>query len=275
MDKIVAVTSEKEQLNKKRTSYAPKTVSKVLAVLECFSLEHPELTAEEIRNKLNLSISTLYRYLMSMEMEGYLERDNLTNRYKIGLHILELAGITLSQMDIRRHGQIELDQLSAKLKLNANLGLLFQGDILHIAFSISNEVDKMYAVLGRRTAAHITAMGKAIYANLPKKVVSDIIKQYGWRPNTPKSIYNFPTLFDELDKTYNRGYSLDCEENNIGVWCVGAPIFKSGGEVVGALSVTSTRDYIKQNLSDVSKAVIEHASHLSSKLGYIGNYFQR
>ncbi|MBU9735048.1 IclR family transcriptional regulator [Diplocloster agilis] len=258
-----------------KTSYAPKTIGKVLAVLECFSLEQPELTAEQIKEKLGLSTSTLYRYLLSMEEEGYLLKNTVTGRYTLGLHIIELAGIALSQMDLRRHGQIELDQLSLEIGLNTNLGVLYQGDIFHIAFSIPHEVDKMYAVLGRRTAAHVTAMGKAVYANMPQEVVRGIITQYGWRPCTKKSITNFQDLFEELKKTNQRGYSLDCEENSVGSWCIGAPVFKSGGEVVGALSATGTTEYMKQNLGTVSRAVMEQASHLSSKLGYIGSYFQK
>lgn len=267
-------SKDNKQAADKRYPNGTGTIGKALDLLECFSIKEPRLTAGEIGSRLGLSTSTLYRYLTAMETEGYLEREADTNRYVIGLRVVELAGIALSRMEVRRHGQVELDGLANALDMNANMSVLYHGDIFHLAFSVRTEVDRMYAVIGRRTPAHCTAMGKTLLAYLPREEAHGLIRTYGWRPLTDRSIRDFERLDAELDEIVRNGYSVDRGEVNPKVVCVAAPVRDMKGGVIAAVSVSSARERIEADFDRVVHTVMHHADRTSLRLGYhVGQTF--
>jgi len=267
----VIKVGERDKVKEKRHSSMPGTIDKALDLLECFSIREPRLTTAEIGKRLGLSTSTLYRYLNAMEEKGYLEKEPGTNRYVIGLHIVELAGIALSRLEVRRHGQVELDALASVLDMNANLGVLYQGDVMHIGFSVRTEVDRMYAVIGRRTAAHCTAMGKTLLAFLPRADAHWNISSYGWRPINEFSINDFGRLDMEMDWIEQHGYAVDRGEVNPKTWCVAAPVRDISGKVIAAMSISSSKERVQPNLERISQSVIYHAERLSLRLGFHGS----
>lgn len=262
--------TEKKKLDTKK-SYAPQIIGKVLALLECFSLKEYELTAAEIGRKLGLSNSSLYRYLVAMENEGYLERDPTSNRYVIGLRVVELAGIALQRLDVRRHGQLELDLLADNLDMNANLGVLYRGDSFHMAFAVRTEVDRMYSIIGRRIPAHCSAMGKAILAHMPRDKAHEIVELYKWRPLTDNSTSDFDKLDAELDDVLEKGYSVDRGEVNPRTWCIAAPVRDQSGVVIAAISVSSARERVESSEAMIAEKIIQYVGRLSMRLGYNGS----
>ncbi|HXX39364.1 MAG TPA: IclR family transcriptional regulator [bacterium] len=250
-------------------SYLPQALSKGLAILDCFSRQEQELTAADLSRKLGVRVSTLYRYLAVLEAEGYIERVPGTGKYTLGLRLVELGGVSLSRIEVRRHGQGELESLADATGLNANLGVLYRGDTLHLAFAVRTDVDRLYSVVGRRTPAHCTALGKAMLAYRPWDEVRSTIERYGWRPLTPNSIRDFERLATELDEIRARGYSVDHGEVHPTNSCVAAPIRTQGGSVVAAISVSGPSQAFQ---GDAYRRVVEHvtshADRLSLRLGY-------
>ena len=100
--------------------------------------------------------------------------------YRLGLKLIELAGLKLNQMDLARHAQPELNALRDGLHLNANLAVLdhSQGDVCHLAFAVRPDVSHTYTLLGRMSVAHCTALGKVLLACRPRA---------GGAPDHPRS----------------------------------------------------------------------------------------
>ncbi|WP_186446042.1 IclR family transcriptional regulator [Paenibacillus cremeus] len=254
----------------KRNNYVPTTISKVLAVLDCFSIHQPKLTAGDIGSQLGLTTSTLYRYLSAMENEGYLERDPETGQYVIGLRVVELAGIALGHLEVRRHGQIELDALAGNLKMNANLGVLYRGDTFHLCYSVQTEVDRMYTVIGRRTPAHCTAMGKVMLAYLPRDQAHQIVKSTNFIKLSKHSVGTPEELDAALDEVTQKAYAVDRGEVRESTWCVAAPVREQGGRVVASISVSSQRELVEPRIEEIAKEVRHYANKLSLRLGFFG-----
>ncbi len=245
------------------------TFSKVLGVLKCFSIYHSDLTFKEISAMVGVPDSTLYRYLQILEDECLLARDPDTGKYTIGMDVISLAGIALESMDIRRHAQPHMDELSLKLGANANLGTLYQGDLLHLAFSVRVQVDSQYGILGRRSPAHTTAMGKSLLALLSEREVRKMIETYGWRPSTPYSIQDFDSLFEQLSAIRAQGYATDIKESGLYGCCLGAAIKKKGGQAIAAVSISTTVEKFETEFETIRDAVLQTARKISYQFGYI------
>ena len=66
-----------------------------------------------------------------------------------------------------------------------------------------------------------------------------------------------------------RGYSIDNEEIEIGLRCVGAPIRDYTGAMVGAISVAAPSARLSaQKIHNIGKLVVTTAEEISKKLGY-------
>ena len=61
------------------------------------------------------------------------------------------------------------------------------------------------------------------------------------------------------------GYALDNEEAGLGVGCIGALVYDSGGHAVAGLSVSAP---IERRREEWIARVIETAAGISAKLGY-------
>jgi len=267
---MVEVDNQAKQDKELPEDYGAKTAATALRVLNLFSHVVTEWTVKDIAQALDLPYSTAYRYVSTLQASGYLQRQDRTGVYRIGLAVIELAGVALNQLDVRVHGLAYLDHLADVTRLNANLAVLYEADVLHVGYAVRSRVPRMYTILGRRTPAHLTALGKAMLAYRPFWEVKRLIEEHGWRPRTPKSICSFPELERELNLIRQRGYALDDQEQNLDTRCVGAPIRNRLGSVIGAISVSAlvSDGMTEERLSELAHAVVEHASMISYRLGY-------
>ena len=88
---------------------------------------------------------------------------------------------------------------------------------------------------------------------------------------TARTIASYDALTAELIATHKRGFAVEREENEEGALCIGAPIFDHASNVIGAVSVSAPASRIHPSAEDeVSKAVVQAASDISSRLGHVG-----
>jgi DNA-binding IclR family transcriptional regulator len=83
-------------LSKKEPSYPLKALDKSLAILEILSQENSPLSIAELSERLGIYPSTIHRILDTLRYWGYVEQDLDTQRYQLGLKVLEL-GMTKHQ----------------------------------------------------------------------------------------------------------------------------------------------------------------------------------
>jgi DNA-binding IclR family transcriptional regulator len=259
----------------KTTGQTTQTVDRALTVLGFFTATEPELSSAEIAARLGLHQTTAYRLLSTMELSGYVERDARTGLYRLGLKLIELAGLKLNQMDLARHAQPELNALRDGLNLNANLAVLdhSQGNVCHLAFAVRPDVPHTYTLLGRMSVSHCTALGKVLLAARPRAEVHQMIRTLGWRAYTEMSLQDFPSLDKALDQIAAQGYAVDDGERRPNIKCVAAPIRDRTGAVVAAISVSGTPELVDTlGVPRVIAAVTEHADAVSARLGHIDSW---
>ena len=259
--------------SKKSEETRSTSFGKLLSILECFTIAEPELSAIQLRERLNIPYSTLYRYLQMLVREGFLEHNTEHNTYYIGLSVVELSGIALSRFDVRRLGQKDMVDLAMKLNVNTNMGILREGDLFHLDFSVRINTSPAYTVIGRRVPAHQTAMGKVLLAQLQFNEVMEIIDKYGWRRSTQNSIDNFEQLKEELVKVKQQDYAIDDQESTE-YCCIAMPVWQQDGKVVAAVSLTTTKERFDSEFEILKNEIYDTAISISYKLGYLGKSYQ-
>jgi DNA-binding IclR family transcriptional regulator len=247
------------------TSPGVQTVTRALAVLDALA-RSPGSGLPDLARQLNLHPSTARRLLTVLEANGYVRLD--PPGYTLGFRLVELAGHALNHTDLVRHSLSELDRMRDRLRLNANLAVLAEGDVLHLAYAVRSDTPRYYTAIGRRAVAHCTALGKVLLSAQPRERVHETVERFGWRPYTPHSIQDLPRLDRELDQIATLGYAVDREERKPGSGCLAAPVRDRSRRVVAAISVSGTLAAIERiGLERIQREVMEHARQISAKLG--------
>lgn len=249
-----------------------QTVERATRILGCFTSEEPNLGLPALATKLGLNPSTVYRYVASLLRAGLLARDERGSGYRLGFRLIELAGIALNQIEVRKQALDEMDKLRDEVGLLVNLGVLVEGDVLHLAHSAPRDVPRMYTALGRRAVAHCTALGKVLLAHRPWDEVRQVITRFGWRPYTENSCRDFGRLRAEFRDIHTRGYAVDREERRRDVACLAAPIRDHSSSVVAALSVSGRKAKMSaERRQQLVPLLLEAANRISFRLGFQAN----
>ena len=127
---------------------------------------------------------------------------------------------------------------------------------------------RMFTTVGTSVPAHTTGSGKAILANGPSEAFDAL---YGGREPLQKLTEHTLTTLDALEDDFarirRRGYALDEEENELGAYCIGAPVFGLDREVVGAISISvPTVRLDDQRRREMIDAVVDTAGRISREL---------
>ncbi|MQA75804.1 MAG: IclR family transcriptional regulator [Solirubrobacterales bacterium] len=210
--------------------------------------------------------STTLRYLATLVQLRVLERDE-RGRFRLGLKLVELAGGRLGNDDLASVAEPLLRQLVILSGETVHLGVPSGAHMVYIAKVESPQAIRLVSRIGSRVPMYSSAMGKALLARLAPERRSELLGRL--EPRTPKTIVDARALAAELEETRKRGFSIDDEENETGVRCVGAVVLATGGEPLGAVSVSGPAGRLGlRRCRDLAPELIEATREIARRLGH-------
>jgi DNA-binding IclR family transcriptional regulator len=225
----------------------------------------------ELSGAIDLSNSTTFRQLATLVQYRYVQRDEQTNQYSLGLACLELARAYYEGNDLRRVALPELERLRNETKETVHLAVLDQMEIVYIEkLQGLHPIGLMGSRVGGRSPAYCTGVGKVLLAYEPPGVIKQYFLRRKLQRFTENTITSVSALISELASIRDQGYSLDHGEHESQVYCVATPIFDMKGDVIAGLSISGPADRmepIESNREMIEKAR-QTANNISVKLGY-------
>jgi DNA-binding IclR family transcriptional regulator len=251
--------------------YHVRALERALDLLGAFSVAEPELSFSELAARVDLPKSTTVRLLSILEERGYLQRSPETERYRIGIRAFEIGSIYLQTLRLETEAHPFLERLAAETNQTANLAVLDQGQIVHVAVVAPNRSIRFYATIGQRESSHCTGLGKALLAYQPADVVEEVARRWGLPRRTDRTITTIDGLQAELARIREQGYAIDAEESEPGLTCIAAPVWDDRNRVVAALSVSGqSAEYDEPARGAFIAAITEAAGQISARLGNPG-----
>jgi len=254
---------------KTKPAYPIKVLDKSLSVLEILLQNHSSMSITEISKKLGLYPSTIHRILDTLKHWGYVEQEPDTQKYQLGLKVLELGMAKIHQMNLAKEAIPYLKELVNQCNETVHLGILEKEGVLYLAKEESSQTIRMCSYVGKRAPLHCTALGKVLLAYLPEGERKKILGRRGLLRLTEKTITDKEELEKELRVVKKQGFALDKGENEKDVRCIAAPIKNYQGKVIAAISISSPAyrtDFNKQN--HLKEALIQVSNEISKRLGY-------
>ncbi|NIQ40314.1 MAG: helix-turn-helix domain-containing protein [Proteobacteria bacterium] len=240
------------------------SVKKALKILGAFSANQPELGVTEISNIVNSHKSSVFRILSTLVSEGFVEKDPTTNKYRLGLKLVDLGNQVLGRYDLRGHAGPFMEELARKTNEIIHLSILDRNEIVYLDKKGEGQPLTVSTKIGGRSPAHACAMGKALLAGLPSDKLTNVLVGPLVRL-TPATITTVPKLLKELDRVRKQGYAVDDEESFAGIRCVAAPVVGGQRNVVAAISATVPKQRMGQKRTTEIRDQVVHTARLISK----------
>jgi DNA-binding IclR family transcriptional regulator len=250
----------------RKLKYMLTSVKKALDILTLFHTVGPELTLTEIARHMELHKSSVYKLIATMVEAGFLEKNRDTNRYRLGLLVLELSGSVLGSEDVRELARPVLEELSRETGEIIHLSMLDGADIVYLEKVGQAQPLTVATKIGGRAPAYCSAMGKVLLSGLTGEELSETLGGDNLRRFTPNTITELPALEAELDRVKRQGYAIDDEEAFPGIKCVAAPIVNREGSIIAAISATVPKQRMDdERMETLSRMVTEAAQRISEK----------
>ena len=212
-------------------------ISKVLRILETLQNSSAGLSLKAICDETGINKSTAHRFLKHLERKSYLLRTE-GGAYLIGPRLAQMSACASRSATLLAVARPILSDLCGATQETVNLGILDQGTLLYIDVMESPHEFRLVSRVGTRRSLHVAALDKAITAFLPPNDFERALRGIVFQKATPKTISNMVQLRAELEKVRRQGYAMDNEEALLGCRCISAPILRSDGVAIGALSVS-------------------------------------
>ena len=251
------------------SSYRIQVLDRTLRILDTLANAESSLTGAELARRLSLHKATAHRLLKVLELQGFVRKDPVLGKYKLGVKLFELGTRAIEQVDLRDSAEPFLRSLVKETRETAHISILDGCHMVAIARVESPWAMRSPSTLGRRSPVYCSSSGKAVLAFLPPDALKALIGQLVFVAYTRNTIANRAAFGAELDRVRTRGYAVDDEEREIGLRCVGAPLFDHTGRVSAAISVSGPAFRLtNRRLPDIARMVISAAQGLSQVLGY-------
>lgn len=249
-------------------SHLSASVLKALNLLTCFEQDGEELGIKDLERRLGMHASTVHRFATTLCSAGFLSQSSDSGRYRLGLRIVELSRVVMNGIPLRRLALPHLATLAVKSGANANLGILWEDAVLYLARVPSPRIQDTYFHPGRKAGLHCTALGKILLAFLTRDAQAAILNRLDLRQYTPNTITRSDMLFEHLENVRQRGFATDREEFMVGSHCIAGPVRGAGGEVIGAISLSTTLlDMTYEQLLDRLPDLLEAVRATSYSMG--------
>lgn len=208
--------------------------------------------------------STAHRILHSLISNRFVERDN-NGDYRLGQRLLQLSNRLHTDIDLRAVSMPYMESLRDKLGETINLTIREGDVVIYFEKVTPNRMMHVNQVVGSRAPLHVTAVGKLMLG----KGGEEAIRSYAKRTNLPAYTRNTLSSLEQLEPAcltdIRQGYSLDNEEAEIGVGCIGVLLYDRSGSVTAGLSVSAPIERRKDSwIGELQQA----GADISRQLGY-------
>lgn len=247
-----------------------RTTQRTVEILKLVSKNQKGITLDEICEKLELPKTSAYDIVTTLAEMGMVNVDRgQRQRYTIGLTAYRIGINYTNNLDFISTIEPELRAFAKEVGKTVFFGVRSDYEVVYICKAEPDNPIITTATVGTKNPMYCTSLGKVILAYSDEETREQILSRIRFRKKTERTILNKESLLEELERVKEKGYALDAREVEEHMECVGAPIFGSDGNVLGAISVSSlykpTEDY-----EALGRVVLDKSREISKLLGFMG-----
>lgn len=247
-----------------------KSLEKGLNMLSLLSRHGSPLKLEELVKVSGVRKTSCFRILQTLTRAGFAVKDRDTCGYLIGPKIISIGLAALESKGIRELALPLMKEIRERTGTTVNLGILDGHDVIFVERFQSAHIVETNLQVGSRLPVQLSSMGKAILAYLPEAELEAILKQIRLEKKTEKTITSIAALRRELRKIRKKGFALNDEELETGLFAIAVPLRNHAGAAVAAmnLSFPLMRHSREEAMEVFCPMILDAGKKISAMIGF-------
>lgn len=251
-------------INQNTVASSIQVIDRMTLLLDAIARHDNHVSLKVLSAETGLHPSTAFRILASLSAHELVERGE-GGQYRLGIRLLQLSSHVHKRVDLREEAVPTMRKLRDSIGETVNLTVRQGDEVVYIERAISKQMMRVEQVVGHRAPLHVTAVGKLMMAEIGKQFCREYAERTGLPSYTPNTMTDVNKLITTAEDDLRRGYSLDNEEAELGVGCIGVLIRDGTSAVIGGLSISAP---IERRKNEWIPMVEEAGREISNRLGY-------
>ncbi|WP_127579346.1 IclR family transcriptional regulator [Paenibacillus koleovorans] len=245
--------------------YSVPALDKAIAILNALTEE--ELTIGDLHGRLNLPKTTTFVILNTLEQYQIIGK-TADGKYRLGPGVMRWSNRYLNSMDLVQLARPHLQRLVETTPYTAHLAVLVNQQPVYCDKVEGSGFVRFATSVGQSQPLYRSSVGKALASGMSDE---DIVRALPEQLTgyTTKSIRSVEQFMEEVRFVREHGFSLEDEEFEEGIRCIGAPIRDVSGSIVASMSITAlSKDLPAVKFMTIGEKVKATAQRISVDLGY-------
>jgi len=247
-----------------KETYSIQSVENALNVLEALCEDDDEVRISRLSEKLGMNKTSVFRLLATFESRGYVEREELSGKYRLGIAAYEMGQKFLSRMGLLKKARPVMERL---VRETSEAIYLAVDDLLFLDAVDTPLQVKIVSQVGKRYPLPLSAAGRVLLAG-------------DWRKeNTAEPLPHPDTsgIDPALLEILEQGFGVDHGSLGEGVTCLAVPLIDLHGNTVAALTMIGPDFRMQPPLleGELLPRLKDAGQIISSKLGYLGPHLSK
>ncbi|MDF2959286.1 MAG: IclR family transcriptional regulator [Paenibacillus sp.] len=242
--------------------YWVPALEKAHAIIRLVAEEPAQLKLTDLCKRLEISKSSMFSLLQTMEALQWLSRDR-SDTYTLGMHFGMLGNAFFRQYDLIDAFRKEAPESMRELNESIQMASLEGTEIVYMAKEAAPSLVQMVSGPGTRLPAHATGLGKMLLSSLDETQLGLLYPEDSLTSLTPFTLRTRQELFKQLSIIRQQGYALDLQEGVMGFNCIAVPVYQSGNQMVAAISFSMPLHNWDEKREKALKVILSLANKLS------------
>ena len=244
-----------------------QALERALGLLSALA-RNDKATLTELSLTSGMPPSSAHRLLMTLQAARFVAFDEATSEWSVGVEAFRTGSSFLRRVRVTDAARDVMHGLVDQTGETANIAVPDGGEVVFVSQVETTQPIRAFFGPGTRAPMHSSGIGKALLAAMSRGDVERILQRTGLPEFTPRTLTSPQALFADLDLIRARGWSLDDEERNPGMRCVGAAIFNVHGEPVAGVSISGpSARFSPDAIGEFGPVVRRAAAAITERMG--------
>lgn len=244
-------------------------ILRALDILKIVGKSSEPMSLTDISKALDIPKTTAFNIINTLVNEKCLVIKNKRSKlYELGLGIYELGNLYINKVEYLELIRDAIRKIRDELSSSSFCCIVDNDELIYIDKFETSDTLRSSIKLGQRMPMYSASLGKIILANYSERDLNNYLGRIELKAKTNKTITDKNKLKLELERARADGYAISDEENDIGLYCIAAPVFDSEGKAFAAISASFVKIHLTEELKEkAKKMVVEESLKVSRLLG--------
>jgi DNA-binding IclR family transcriptional regulator len=250
-----------------------QSLRKALEILDIMAnYEEGSARLQDLAKDLQMSPSTVLRFLNTFIEYGYVNQDPVTFRYYLTLKLADLGDRNRRHYPFQQALRKYVKEIASTFNESASLCIESNMQMVYIGTEDGpNHMLQTLSRIGRIAPMHATGVGKLHLAQYSETQLAVYIEKMGLKKLTDNTFTSIETLTEELHAIKTQGYAIDNEECEMGIKCIAVPVKDYTSKIVAALSLSAPISRLNAHKTmEIILFLKQISLRASAELGYKG-----